>query len=316
MATRACASSLRLLAIWTAILLPRSQVKAHEPFETLQTYPLYNSSEGKFKWPSGTTAVFDEGSSMTVTWGTDFDSINLYVVYNQTVGEGIQFQTQLASEYRLNPAQNVPAYTFVFTAGYRERSYEWEVECDPDCRAPFSFHAVNARGTEEEQLIYGFWTRPFWIKPAESSTVSASTASASLSVSSGLVTASSIATTPVAEATASPSAAAPSAAPKIASKENGQQDSGHYTTTGVGVGAGVGVILLVATAALFWQRYHRRMKEKYSQPPPTHLQTSWQQPPAYHYAQSTAVLQEAKAMSPAEAPSWQMVPQELGGRSP
>ena len=38
---------------------------------------------------------------MTVTWTTDYAGVNLYLVYNQTVGLGIQAQTQLASKYTM-----------------------------------------------------------------------------------------------------------------------------------------------------------------------------------------------------------------------
>lgn len=67
------------------------------PYDPLPDEVFIASDSGKFTWPAGDTSTFDEGSSMTITWTSNFSAVNLYSIFNQTVGETITNQTQIAS---------------------------------------------------------------------------------------------------------------------------------------------------------------------------------------------------------------------------
>jgi hypothetical protein len=68
-------------------------------FPDLPTTPFIDTpAAGNFTWPSGSTDVFDQGTPMRITWESPYTQINLYLIWNQTVNEGIGSQRQLGSE--------------------------------------------------------------------------------------------------------------------------------------------------------------------------------------------------------------------------
>jgi hypothetical protein len=51
-------------------------------------------SAGNFTWPSGSTGIFDQGTPMRIAWESPYTQINLYLIWNQTVNEGIGAERQ------------------------------------------------------------------------------------------------------------------------------------------------------------------------------------------------------------------------------
>jgi hypothetical protein len=95
-----------LSALWTAcyglcfsLLLSRCHCQFYDPYEDLPeiTFVSYN---GTFQFPAGETFIFAEGSVMTIRWGTDFEAVNVYAVYNVSADPpSVGIQRQIASEY-------------------------------------------------------------------------------------------------------------------------------------------------------------------------------------------------------------------------
>jgi hypothetical protein len=93
-------------ALWTvcyglcfSLLLSQCHCQFYEPYEDLPeiTFVSYN---GTFQFPGGETFIFAEGSVMTIQWSSDFDSVNVYAVYNVSADPpSVGIQRQIASEY-------------------------------------------------------------------------------------------------------------------------------------------------------------------------------------------------------------------------
>ncbi|KAK4625166.1 uncharacterized protein CLAFUR5_05818 [Fulvia fulva] len=106
--------------------------------------------------------MFDEGAMMTIRWTTDFPSVNLCIIANQSY--------------------NSPR---MLASGYVPQTLDWEAECYINCSIPFMLRAVDAEGTPEKLAGGGFTSRQFWIKPpVVSSSTSASTPNSAASSTS------------------------------------------------------------------------------------------------------------------------------------
>lgn len=89
-----------ILCHWASLslLLTRCYCQFYEPYEDLPSSS-FVSYNGTFQFPAGETFVFAEGSAMTIRWSTDFDAVNLYVVYNVSADPpSVGIQRQIASE--------------------------------------------------------------------------------------------------------------------------------------------------------------------------------------------------------------------------
>ena len=173
-------------------------------------------------------------------------------------------------------------------ANYAETSYQWTITCGNNCSKLFLFRAVNAHGPPSEQSHGGFYTRVFRILNPKSSSVTAAlittnlvesnmtpstgtssvTTSAPSSFPSSMPSAPSPATSLVttsvpSQATAGNNAQSTSDTDRVNSSRS-SDSSAHVI--GIGVGVGVGVAGLLVGCFFLWRRYHKRMKEKYSQP--------------------------------------------------
>jgi hypothetical protein len=64
-------------------------------FPSVPSTPFIDTpSAGNFTWPSGSTGVFDQGTPMRIAWESPYTQINLYLIWNQTVNEGIGAERQ------------------------------------------------------------------------------------------------------------------------------------------------------------------------------------------------------------------------------
>jgi hypothetical protein len=114
---------------------------------------------------------------------------------------------------------------------------------------PFSFRAVNARGSQSEQESGGFYTSQFWIDDpnvSKSSTITNTNTGSHTTVS-----ATSLATTHT-------HASKTSAAASTSSSKN-SSDS-NDVAVGAGVGVGVGAALLIGGAFAGWMIYRRKKR--------------------------------------------------------
>ena len=104
MATRSLYSRVVLLVLLSAGLWAQGQTQtATASASALPSTPWISSSEGNFTWPAGaSTGSFTEGSSMTIAWDATYGSINLYVLWDQTLNAATNTadQRQLESKHR------------------------------------------------------------------------------------------------------------------------------------------------------------------------------------------------------------------------
>jgi hypothetical protein len=103
MAKAAVATVLQVLLLSTYCLLRRVECQSVTPYELLPSTPWGCSNiGGVFSWPAGGTGIFDEGSTMTISWNTTFPSVNIYQVWtsNISVCAPLLQQTQITSVYQ------------------------------------------------------------------------------------------------------------------------------------------------------------------------------------------------------------------------
>ncbi|KAI6838158.1 hypothetical protein KC340_g4184 [Hortaea werneckii] len=90
----------------------------HVSAQMLSSDPFINNSwNGEFTWPAGSTGSFDQGSPMGIAWQSPYQLVNIYLIWNQTVGKPIVNQCQVAT----GRPGNV--------------TYDWTVSCamPPNC---------------------------------------------------------------------------------------------------------------------------------------------------------------------------------------
>ncbi|KAI6915053.1 hypothetical protein KC318_g127 [Hortaea werneckii] len=90
----------------------------HVSAQRLSSDPFINNSwNGEFTWPAGSTGSFDQGSPMGIAWQSPYQLVNIYLIWNQTVGKPIVNQCQVAT----GRPGNV--------------TYDWTVSCamPPNC---------------------------------------------------------------------------------------------------------------------------------------------------------------------------------------
>nr|OQO15477.1 hypothetical protein B0A51_16457 [Rachicladosporium sp. CCFEE 5018] len=103
--------------------------------------PTYTS--GVFLNPdTAATQIFGVGAVLNVTWETTYSSVNLWLIYG--------------TDY------NAP---YLCISGTTQTWWLWDPIDDHGHNAlPFSFRAVNAGGTADEQKSDGFYTGQFWLQ--------------------------------------------------------------------------------------------------------------------------------------------------------
>ena len=170
-------------------------------------------------------------------------------------------------------------------ANYAETSYQWTITCSNNCSKLFLFRAVNAHGPPSEQNHGGFYTRGFRILNPTSSSVTAALITTNL-VESNVTPSTGTSSVTTSAPSLFPSSM-PSSAPSLATSlvpsqatagnnvpstsdtdraNSSRSSDGSAHVIGIGVGVGVGVAGLLVGCFFLWRRYHKRMKEMYSQP--------------------------------------------------
>ncbi|KAI4721958.1 hypothetical protein E4T48_01834 [Aureobasidium sp. EXF-10727] len=292
-----------LFTFWLCSLWTQARCMDVAPYSALSPDPVYPSTSGNFTWPRGaTTGLFTEGSTMIISWTTQYSNVNLWLIINQSWASPISL-----------------------VSGYSTPYYEWQVKCGQNCSEPFLLRAVNAGGDDYEQQHGGFYSYQFWIKPADGTTQTTTVPFTTVSTKADLVptvpstSTSSPSSTSI--STGSTSLSAPTTAsiatptPSSTSTNSSAPTSGTTPTVaiGVGVGAGVAAALICLGAFLLWRRRHRRNKNAHTHPPPIEMyEQAWQkhQDSSIMYPPSR-MPSSTKSAQPAEAPGWQTDPYEL-----
>jgi hypothetical protein len=98
MMTRAQTLHTTLWLVCLSYMIRLASAQDDPEFPSLPTTPFIDRpSAGNFTWPSGSTGIFDQGTPMSITWESPYTQVNLYLIWNQTVGEGIGSQRQIGS---------------------------------------------------------------------------------------------------------------------------------------------------------------------------------------------------------------------------
>ncbi|THX46399.1 hypothetical protein D6D06_10106 [Aureobasidium pullulans] len=221
--------------------------------------------------------MLDVGAVINVTWTTTYEVVNLFLIFGTDYTD-----------------------SFIATLHTTEEFYVWTVDDHGNNSLPFTFHAVNATGTEEQRALGGFWSGQFWLRdtPATTSTTS-SLASQTTSEHTSNITSTAVVTSKTSSSasptiSASPTFSSSSSSPS--SPSSSSSTSGSVSTTslvsptstmiesssasstattspsgssgsskvviGVGVGIGVGVAALLIGAFVLWRCHHNRSKKQ------------------------------------------------------
>ncbi|THV97882.1 hypothetical protein D6D25_09036 [Aureobasidium pullulans] len=234
-------------------------------------------TDGLFTNPINTdTPMLDVGAVINVTWTTTYQVVNLFLIFGTDYTD-----------------------SFIATLHTTEEFYVWTVDDHGNNSLPFTFHAVNATGTEEQRALGGFWSGQFWLRdtPATTSTTS-SLASQTTSEHTSNITSTAAVTSETSSSasptiSASPTSSSSSSSPSSSSSSSTSRsvpttslvspastmiDSSSASSTattspsgssgsskvviGVGVGIGVGVAALLIGAFVLWRRHHNRSKKQ------------------------------------------------------
>ncbi|KAG9961366.1 hypothetical protein KCU61_g5682, partial [Aureobasidium melanogenum] len=85
--------------------------------------------------------ILDQGTLLNVTWTTTYENVNLYLIFG--------------GDYNQPKA---------LTIGTTDTFFPWTVDDAGNNSLPFTFRAVNATGTSQQQASGGFITGQFWIR--------------------------------------------------------------------------------------------------------------------------------------------------------
>ncbi|KEQ91089.1 hypothetical protein AUEXF2481DRAFT_33408 [Aureobasidium subglaciale EXF-2481] len=318
-----------LLVIWLCSLYDQAKCSTVAPYSSLPPDPVYPSNSGTFTWPRGaSTGTFTEGSTMNISWTTDFPNVNLWLIIDKAWAAPVSLVSSYSTSW-----------------------YIWDVKCGQNCSVPFLLRAVNAAGSDDDQQHGGFYSYQFWVKPADdavktttvpftivstkadlaptiSSTSTTSSSSSTIPASSTTTTSSTTATSssvsenskPTNDASITKAAASSGVASNTNTTPPGSQSPGTSPTLsiGVGVGAGVGSALLCLGGVFLWRRHTRKRKiqevhpapiEMYGQGWQKHCESSSMYPPSRMASPSTST-------APVEAPGWRTDPHELPAQTP
>lgn len=87
------------MALALSLLASLYLAQHHVSAQRLSSDPFINNSwNGEFTWPAGSTGSFDQGSPMGIAWQSPYQLVNIYLIWNQTVGKPIVNQCQVASK--------------------------------------------------------------------------------------------------------------------------------------------------------------------------------------------------------------------------
>ncbi|KAH0343425.1 hypothetical protein KCU81_g5210, partial [Aureobasidium melanogenum] len=116
---------------------------------TTRLPPAPSYSDGVFSSPNTyNTQILDQGTVLNITWTTRYESVNLYLI--------------VGTDY---------AHSQPLTVGTTNTFFTWTVDDSGNNSLPFSFRAVNALGTIQQQAGGGFYTGQFWIRDDPNTTL-------------------------------------------------------------------------------------------------------------------------------------------------
>ncbi|KAI0174414.1 hypothetical protein BJ166DRAFT_512100 [Pestalotiopsis sp. NC0098] len=202
--------------------------------------PAVTHADGNFTFPNATSPIFQAGTSMNISWTTNFALSTLWLI------SGCNFAV---------PTKNL-------ATGLADSYFVWDVETNStNSSQVYSFRVVNSDGSDAAQRGGGFWSVVFYIyneTVAPSSSVTADP-TATLSVFTGIQTGQ---TTSTANAVSQPSSTS------VATTS----DLSTGAKAGIGVGVSLGVVGLLGVAAGFYISRRRQNKNNDSQTP--HIPTN------------------------------------------
>ncbi|KAJ8110741.1 hypothetical protein OPT61_g6492 [Boeremia exigua] len=101
----------------------------------------YDTINGSFIFPRVWPLTFREGSSINISWSTEYKDIDLYYYQQIKNAASVQLVTNLAANW-----------------------YQWDVRSEAkDLSEPFVFRIVNARGTPKGRSIGGFYSTSWYL---------------------------------------------------------------------------------------------------------------------------------------------------------
>ncbi|KEQ83182.1 hypothetical protein M438DRAFT_398151 [Aureobasidium pullulans EXF-150] len=114
-----------------------------------------------------------------------------------------------------------------------EEFYVWIVDDHGNNSLPFTFHAVNATGTEEQRALGGFWSGQFWLRdtPATTSTAS-SLASQTTSEHTSNITSTAAVTSETSSSASPTTSASPTSSSSSSSSPSSSSSSSSSSTSG------------------------------------------------------------------------------------
>lgn len=257
-------TSNQIFALWLYLLYWQVECQVLRPYAPLPSNPYSASNDGVFTWPSNTSSIFDEGSTLPIQWMTDYPSIELYFnyVHNISPSAGI-LGYNIVSEYLKLENAYKRLVTSTCADGYESTSFDWVVTCKPHgCLSPFNVEATNATGNMRKDFDSdGFYSPLFWIRPAASATSSASK--------------------------------------PLHSNSDNLRGPNRIAVVAVGVGVGLGVALLLLGAFIPWRRHNKNSPARYWHSPEITNGKSgtWPEESWFHQAQTPPVRSEAKELS-------------------
>jgi hypothetical protein len=77
-----------VLLIWAALAIRLAQCQygstTVSAYTSESAVPLYYSTDGTFQWPAGSGAAdFSEGALMNISWTTQWEAVNLWLIINE-----------------------------------------------------------------------------------------------------------------------------------------------------------------------------------------------------------------------------------------
>ncbi|THW78531.1 hypothetical protein D6D17_10103 [Aureobasidium pullulans] len=236
-------------------------------------------TDGLFTNPINTdTPLLDVGAVINVTWTTTYEVVDLFLIFGTDYTD-----------------------SFIATLHTTEEFYVWTVDDHGNNSLPFTFHAVNATGTEEQRALGGFWSGQFWLRDTPATTSSTSSlASQTTSEHTSNITSTAAVTSETSSSasptiSASPTSSSSSSSPSSSSSSStsrsvsttslvspastmiesssasstatispsGSSGSGSSKVViGVGVGIGVGIAAILIGAFVVWQRHQKQSKQR------------------------------------------------------
>ncbi|KAH8649129.1 hypothetical protein BX600DRAFT_517522 [Xylariales sp. PMI_506] len=182
-------------------------------------------TDGSFSLPKGNTPTYSSGSTMNISWTTDFEASTLWLI------TGCDFAAPTKS----------------LVVGSTTPYYIWTIDTtSTNSSEVYLFRVVDSTANTTEQQIGGFLSASFYISggPTSSSSTSSVTSTTSSSSLSNIV----------APTTAGDTTTTASSSPTTTASASTSAGLSTGAKAGVGIGVAVGALGLLGLGAFFWRR--------------------------------------------------------------